>query len=150
MSKDAILEVYALLYNSKIHNTNAFGTAEERDDLRELVYCGAYERAAKMLRRINGGRGGGKAKRVQAIKLLETLYKPTIIKVHLGSRYMLPDGTISTDLALEKFRAEHPECEQFYGDMRKDRIPCKRIYRLYVYNPETQINTYNYVFIERR
>jgi hypothetical protein len=150
MAKDAILEVYTLLYNSKIHNTNAFGTAEERDTIRELVYCGAYERAVKMLRHIKGGRGGGKVKRNEAIKWLETLYKPSIIKVHLGSIYMLPDGTISTDLALEKFRAEHPECEQFYGDMRKDKIPCKKVYRLYVYNPETQVNTYKYVFIERR
>ena len=113
--------------------------------------CSArVEKAVKMLRNIKGGRGGGYAKRNQAIGLLETLYKPTIIKVHLGSIYALPDGTISTDLALEKFRVAHPECEQFYGDMRKDRIPCKRVYRLYVYNPETHINTYNYVFIERR
>ena len=150
MEKDAILEVYTLLYNSKIHNTNAFGTAEERDFIRELVYCGAYERAVKMIRHIKGGRGGGQVKRNHAIKLLETLYKPTIIKVHLGSIYMLPDGTISTELALDKFRAEHPECEQFYGDMRKDKVPCKNVYRLYVYNPETRTTTYSYVFIERR
>lgn len=150
MGKDAILEVYTLLHNSKVYSTNAFGTANERDQIREFVYCGAYEKAVKMMRHINGGRGGGKATRNKAIELLESLYKPTIIKVHLGSIYTLPDGTISTDLALEKFRAEHPECEQFYGDMRRDKIPCKRVYRLYVYNPETRVNTYNYVFIERR
>lgn len=148
--KDAILEVYTLLYNSKIHNTSAFGTAEERDEIRELVYCGSYERAVKMLRHIKGGRGGGKVKRDEAIKWLETLYRPAIIKVHLGSIYTLPDGRISTDIALEKFRDEHPECEQFYGDMRKDKIPCKKVYRLFVYDPQTQINTYKYVFIERR
>lgn len=150
MAKDAILGVYTLLYNSRIHNTKAFGTDDERDTIKDLVYCGSYERAVKMLRHIQGGRGGGKATRNEAIKLLQTLYRPTIVKVHLGSIYTLPDGRISTDLAFERFRAEHPECEQFYGDMRKDKIPCKKIYRLYVYNPETRVNTYNYVFIERR
>ena len=148
--QDAILAVYTLLYNSRIHNTSAFGTDEERDTIKDLVYCGSYERAVNMIRRLKGGRGGGKAARNKAIKWLKTLYRPTIIKVHLGSIYELSDGTISTDIALEKFRAEHPECEQFYGDMRKDKIPCKRVYRLYVYSPETRINTYKYVFIERR
>lgn len=147
--KDAILEVYSLLYNSRIYNTDTFGTPEEAEKIKELIFCGSYESAVWRLRRIKGGRGGGQAKRNEAIELLKTLYMPTVIKVHLGSIYTLPNGDSSIAVALEKFRAEHPNCEQFYGDMRRDKIPCKTVYRLYVYDPETRINTYKYVFIER-
>lgn len=148
-NKDAILEVYSLLYNARVYNTDTFGTPEDSAKIKELVYCGSYRSAAKLIANIKGGRGGGQVKRNRALKLLRDLYTKNIIKVHLGSAYALPDGTISTDLALEKFRAEHPNCEQFYGDMRRDKIPCKTVYRLYVYDPETRINTYKYVFIER-
>lgn len=148
-NKDTILEVYSLLYNARIHNSNTFGTPEEAARIKELIYCGSYQSAVRLISRIKGGRGGGVVKRKQAIALLRTLYAPKITKVHLGSIYALPDGRSSIDVALDKFQAEHPNCEQFYGDMRKDKIPCKTVYRLYVYNPETKINTYKYVFIER-
>lgn len=147
--KDAKLEVYTLFYNARVNMTNTFGTPEEAEEIKELVFCGAYESAVRRIKRIKGGRGGGQKKRNEAIALLKTLYIPTIVKVHLGSIYMLPGGASSIDIALEKFKAEHPECEQFYGDMRKDKIPCKTVYRLYVYDPKTRINTYKYVFIER-
>ena len=148
-NKDTILELYTLLYNARIHDSNTFGTPEEAAHIKELIYCGSYESALRYLSRIKGGRGGGTIKRKYAMELLRSLYAPKIVKVHLGSIYTLPDGRSSINEALEKFRNEHPECEQFYGDMRKDKIPCKTIYRLYVYNPETKINTYKYVFIER-
>lgn len=147
--KDPILEAYSLLYIARIHNTNTFGTPEEAQEIKEMIYCGSYEAAVRKLSRIKGGRGGGKKKREELIALLKPLYAPKIIKVHLGSIYALPDGRSSIDVALEKFRAEHLECEQFYGDMRKDKIPCKTVYRLYVYDPTTRLNTYKYVFIER-
>lgn len=146
---DPILEVYSLLYNARIHNSNTFGTPDESARIKELIYCGSYQSAVRLIGRIKGGRGGGAVKRKQAITLLRSLYAPKIVKVHLGSIYALPDGRSSIDEALDKFRAEHRECEQFYGDMRKDKIPCKTVYRLYVYNPETKINTYKYIFIER-
>lgn len=146
---DAISELYDLFYNARIHKTSTFGTPEEAQTIKELVFCGSYESAARHIRRIKGGRGGGQNKRNEAIKLLRTLYVPNIVKVHLGSIYALPDGTSSIDVALAKFKAEHPECEQFYGDMRKDKLPCKTVYRLYVYDPTTRINTYKYIFIER-
>lgn len=149
-NKDVILELYTLLYNSRIHNSNTFGTPEESAHIKELIYCGSYQSAVRCISRINGGRGGGQVKRNHAIELLRSLYAPRIIKVHLGSSYILPDGRSSIDVALEKFRAEHPECEQFYGDMRKDKISCKTVYRLYVYDPKTKVNTYKYVFIERK
>lgn len=149
-SKDVIWELYSLLYNARIHNTNTFGTLEESAKIKELIYCGSYKSAVWLISRIKGGRGGGQAKRNRAIELLHTLYMPKIVKIHLGSIYILPDGRSSIEVALEKFRAEHPNCEQFYGDMRKDKIPCKTVYRLYVYNPETRINTYKYVFVERK
>ena len=148
-SKDAISELYTLLYNARIHNSNTFGTPEESAQIKELIYCGSYQSAVRAISRIKGGRGGGQIKRRQAIELLRTLYAPSIIKVHLGSIYTLPDGTSSIAVALDKFRAEHPNCEQFYGDMRRDKVPCKTVYRLYVYDPKTKINTYKYVFIER-
>lgn len=147
--KDAVYQVYVLLYNARIHNTSTFGTPEESNEIKELIYCGAYQSAARRIKRIKGGRGGGQKKRNEAIRLLQTLYLPTVIKVHLGSKYTLPNGASSIDVALEKFRTEHPECEQFYGDMRKDKIPCKTVYRLYVYDPKTKVNTYKYIFIER-
>jgi hypothetical protein len=147
--EDKILELYTLLYHSRIHNSNAFGTPEEAAKIKELIYCGSYQSAARAIGRIKGGRGGGQVKRNQAVKLLRALYVPNIIKVHLGSIYTLPDGRSSIAVALENFRAEHPNCEQFYGDMRRDKIPCKTVYRLYVYDSETRINTYRYVFIER-
>lgn len=148
MSNDTILAVYELLYNARIHDKNTFGTPEEEQNIRELIFCGSYERAVRAIGRVKGGRGGGKIKRKQAQTLLRKLYTP-IVKVHLGSAYTLPDGTSSIALALERFIREHPECEQFYGDMRKDKIPCKTVYRLYVYDPTTKVNTYKYVFIER-
>lgn len=149
MSKeDAILQVYGMIHNAHIHNKNTFGTPEEQQNIRDLIFCGSYENAVRAIGRIKGGRGGGEIKRKKAKALLRTLYTP-IIKVHLGSAYALPNGSSSIALALEKFRREHPECEQFYGDMRKDKTPCKTVYRLYVYDPKTKINTYKYVFIER-
>jgi hypothetical protein len=147
--KDAKLEAYTLLYNARIYHTNTFGTPEEAEEIRELIFCGAYESAVRRIRRIKGGRGGGQKKRNEVIALLKTLYIPAVVKVHLGSIYALPDGISSIDVALAKFKAEHPECEQFYGDMRKDKLPCKTVYRLYVYDPTTRINTYKYIFIER-
>lgn len=147
---DIILEVYSLLYNARVHNSNTFGTPEEAANIKELIYCGSYQSAVRCIKNIKGGRGGGQTKREKAVALLRTLYVPTVVKVHLGSVYTLPNGESSIAVALEKFRTEHPECEQFYGDMRKDKIPCKTVYRLYVYNPTTKINTYKYVFIERR
>lgn len=147
--KDTIMEVYSLLYNARIYNTNTFGTPKEAEEIKELIYCGSYESAVKAIRRIKGGRGGGQTKRNRAIELLRTLYAPNIIKIHLGSTYTLPDGNSSISVALERFRAEHPNCEQFYGDMRRDKIPCKTVYRLYVYDPKTKVNTYKYIFIER-
>ena len=148
-NKDVILEVYTLLYNARIHGSNTFGTPEESAHIKELIYCGSYQSAVRAISRIKGGRGGGRAKRDKAIELLRTLYAPRIVKVHLGSIYALPDGNSSIAVALENFKAEHPNCEQFYGDMRRDKIPCKTVYRLYVHDPETKINTYKYVFIER-
>lgn len=148
-SRDVISEVYSLLYNARIHNSNTFGTPEEAARIKELIYCGSYQSAVRLISRIKGGRGGGQVKRKQAMALLRTLYAPKIVKVHLGSIYALPDGRSSIDVALDKFRSEHTECEQFYGDMRKDKIPCKTVYRLYVYDPTTRLNTYKYVFIER-
>ena len=150
MKGDVILETYDLLYNARVHKTNTFGTLVEAEYIRELIYCGAYEKAVREIRRIKGGRGGGAKKRNEAIRLLRSLYAPKIVKIHLGSSYVLPDGTSSISVALEKFRVEHPECEQFYGDMRKDKVPCKTVYRLFVYDPNTKVNTYKYVFIERR
>lgn len=147
--KDAILEVYSLLYNARIYNTNTFGAPKEAEEIKELIFCGAYQSAVRRIKRIKGGRGGGQTKRNEAIKLLQTLYLPTVVKVHLGSVYTLPNGVSSIDVALEKFRTEHPNCEQFYGDMRRDKIPCKTVYRLYVYDPKTKVNTYKYIFIER-
>ena len=147
--KDRINQAYDKLYNARIHNKQTYGTLVENDEIRQLIYCGSYEAAVKRLRHIKGGRGYGKKKREELIALLKPLYAPKITKVHLGSIYTLPDGRSSIDVALAKFQAEHPECEQFYGDMRRDKIPCKTVYRLYVYNPETKINTYKYVFIER-
>lgn len=149
-NKDTILELYTLLYNSRIHGSNTFGTPEQAAEIKTLIYCGAYRHAARLIGRIKGGRGGGQTKRNQALALLHSLYMPKIIKVHLGSIYELPDGRTSIDVALEDFRAEHPECEQFYGDMRRDKIPCKTVYRLFVYDPKTRINTYKYIFIERK
>ena len=148
-NNDAVLELYTLLYNARIHGSNTFGTPEDAERIKELIYCGSYQSAARAIGRIKGGRGGGKTKRNRAVALLRTLYVPDIIKVHLGSAYTLSDGHSSIDIALAKFRAEHPNCEQFYGDMRRDKILCKTVYRLYVYDPETKINTYRYVFIER-
>lgn len=148
-NKDTVLELYTLLYNARIHGSNTFGTPEEAAKIKELIYCGSYQSAVRAIGRIKGGRGGGQVKRSQAITLLRSLYAPRIVKVHLGSIYTLPDGTSSIAVALENFRTEHPNCEQFYGDMRRDKIPCKTVYRLYVYDPETKINTYRYVFIER-
>lgn len=147
--KDPISKAYDKLYIARINNKQTYGTYDENDEIRQLIYCGAYEAAVKRLRHIKGGRGYGKKKREELIALLKPLYAPKIVKVHLGSIYALPDGRSSIDVALDKFRSEHTECEQFYGDMRKDKIPCKTVYRLYVYNPETKINTYKYVFIER-
>lgn len=147
--KDRINQAYDKLYNARIHNKQTYGTLAENDEIRQLIYCGSYEAAVKRLRHIKGGRGYGKKKREEMIALLKPLYAPRIVKVHLGSIYTLPDGHSSIDVALNKFQAEHPECEQFYGDMRRDKIPCKTVYRLYVYNPETKVNTYKYIFIER-
>ena len=147
--KDPICEAYQHLYNARIHNKNTFGTLDENEEIRQMIYCGSYKAAVRKLSRMKCGRGGGKKKREELIALLRTLYAPKITKVHLGSIYTLPNGRSSIDVALEKFRTEHPECEQFYGDMRKDKIPCKTVYRLYVYDPKTRINTYKYVFIER-
>lgn len=147
--KDPISEAYSRLYNARIHNKNTYGTVEENEGIRELIYCGAYKAAVKKLASIKGGRGYGKKKREEMIALLRPLYVPKIIKVHLGSIYTLPNGRSSIVEAIEKFRSEHTECEQFYGDMRRDKIPCKTVYRLYVYDPKTRINTYKYVFIER-
>lgn len=149
MNQDIILELYTLLYHARIHHSDTFGTPEEAANIKELIYCGSYQSAVRAIGRIKGGRGGGQAKRNKAVKLLRTLYAPNIVKVHLGSIYALPDGSFSIDVALEKFIADHPNCEQFYGDMRRDKIPCKTVYRLYVYDPVTKINTYKYVFIER-
>lgn len=148
-NNDTILELYSLLYNARIHNTTTFGTPEEAALIKELIYCGSYQNAVRHIGRIKGGRGGGQTKRNYAIKLLRSLYAPKIVKVHLGSIYTLPNGDSSIQVALNAFRDEHPECEQFYGDMRRDKIPCKTVYRLFVYDPETRINTYKYVFIER-
>lgn len=147
--KDPIAKAYDKLYIARIHNKQTYGTSAENDEIRQLIYCGSYEAAVKRLRHIKGGRGYGKKKRDELIALLKPLYAPKIAKVHLGSIYILPDGRSSIDVALNKFQTEHPECEQFYGDMRKDKIPCKTVYRLYVYDPETKINTYKYIFIER-
>jgi hypothetical protein len=146
---DVIFEVYTLLYNARVHKSDTFGTPEEAAKIKELIYCGSYQSAVKRIKNIKGGRGGGKVKRDKAVELLRTLYVPTVVKVHLGSTYTLPSGESSISVALEKFRAEHPNCEQFYGDMRRDKIPCKTVYRLYVYDPTTKINTYKYIFIER-
>lgn len=139
---DALSEVYSLLYNARIHNSNTFGTPEECDAIREMVYCGAYKAAAKFISRIKGGRGGGQLKRNLAIEYLQTLYMPKIVKVYLGK-------TDIAERSLEAFMLEHPECEQFHGDMRKCKVNCKTIYRLYVYDPATRVNTYKMVFIER-
>ena len=147
--KDRINQAYDKLYNARIHNKQTYGTLAENDEIRQLIYCGSYEAAVKKLRHIKGGRGYGKKKREELIELLKPLYVPKVTKVHLGSIYALPDGRSSIDVALNKFQTEHPECEQFYGDMRKDKIPCKTVYRLYVYDPATKINTYKYIFIER-
>lgn len=148
--KDPICEVYGLLLNARNHNKNTYGTIEENKEIHDLVYCGAYEKAVKMLRRIKGGRGYGKIKREAMISKLKPLYTPAIVKVHLGKEYTLPNGYSSISYELAKFQCEHPECVQFNGDMRKYRPPCKTIYRLYVYDPKTKVNTYKYVFIERR
>ncbi len=147
--KDPISEAYNRLWTARIHNKQTYGTLEENEKIRELIYCGAYKDAVRTLKRIKGGRGYGKKKREEMIALIRPLYAPRIVKVHLGSIYTLPDGRLSIAEGIEKFRAEHPECEQFYGDMRRDKMPCKTIYRLYVYDPKTKINTYKYVFIER-
>lgn len=147
--KDPISEAYNRLWTARIHNKHTYGTLEENEKIRELIYCGAYKDAVRTLSRIKGGRGYGKKKREEMIALIRPLYAPRIVKVHLGSIYTLPDGRSSIAEGIAKFRAEHPECEQFYGDMRRDKTPCKTVYRLYVYNPETKINTYKYVFIER-
>lgn len=147
--KDPISEAYNRLWTARIHDKQTYGTVEENEKIRELIYCGAYKDAVKMLGRIKGGRGYGKKKREEMIALIRPLYAPRIVKVHLGSIYTLPDGRSSIAEGIEKFRAEHPECEQFYGDMRRDKTPCKTVYRLYVYDPKTKINTYKYIFIER-
>lgn len=147
--KDPISEAYTRLYNARIHQKETYGTYDQNEGIRKLIHCGSYEAAVKELRRIKGGRGYGKKKREEMIALLKPLYTPRIVKVHLGSIYTLPDGRSSIAEGIAKFQAEHPECEQFYGDMRRDKMPCKTVYRLYVYNPETKINTYKYIFIER-
>lgn len=141
-NSDVLAEVYTLLYNARIHGSNTFGTQEECAHIKELVYCGAYKSAVRAIGRIKGGRGGGQVKRNRAMELLRTLYMPRIVKVQLGSIFTL-------DSAIEKFKAEHPECEQFCGDMRKNKVSCKTVYRLYVYDPKTKINTYKIIFIER-
>lgn len=147
--RDPIDKAYQLLLNARKYNKQTYGTLQENEEIRQMIYCGSYEAAVRKLSRMKCGRGGGKKKRDELIALLRSLYAPKITKVHLGSIYTLPDGRSSIDVALNKFQAEHPECEQFYGDMRRDKIPCKTVYRLYVYDPETRINTYKYVFIER-
>ena len=147
--KDPIDQAYTRLLNARNYNKQTYGTMEENNEIKELIYCGAYQAAVRKLSRIKGGRGYGKKKRKEMIDLLRPLYAPRIVKVHLGSIYTLPDGRSSIEEGIEKFRAEHPECEQFYGDMRRDKTPCKTVYRLYVYDPKTKINTYKYVFIER-
>ena len=147
--KDPICEAYDLLLNARKYNKQTFGTLEENKEIHDLIYCGAYKAAIKKLKSISGGRGGGKKKREEMIAKLKTLCNPPIIKVHLGKDYTLPNGYSSISYELAKFQAEHPELRPFNGDMRKYRPPCKAIYRLYVYDPKTKINTYKYVFIER-
>ena len=148
--KDPISKAYDLLHKARKYNKQTFGTVEENNEIHMLIYCGAYKAAIKKLKKITSGRGGGKRKREELIKELKSLCNPPIIKVHLGKEYTLPNGYSSISYELAKFQCEHPECVQFNGDMRKYRPPCKAIYRLYVYNPETKINTYKYVFIERK
>lgn len=147
--KDPINQAYDLLLNARNYHKQTYGTLEENNEIHQLIYCGAYQAAVKKLRSIKGGRGYGKKKRDDMIALLKPLYTPTIVKVYLGKDYILPNGYSSISYELAKFQASHPECKQFDGDMRKYRPPCKTVYRLYVYDPKTRINTYKYVFIER-
>lgn len=146
---DPITRAYDLLLKARNYNKQTFGTLEDNEEIHTLIFCGAYREAIKKLKRIKGGRGGGKKKRDEMLTILRSLCNPPIIKVHLGKEYTLPNGYSSISYELAKFQCEHPECVQYNGDMRKYRPPCKTIYRLYVYNPETKINTYKYVFIER-
>ena len=67
MKTDAIAELYTLLYNARIHGSNTFGAPEMSARIKELIYCGSYKTAARLINRIKGGRGGGAVKRRQAI-----------------------------------------------------------------------------------
>ena len=147
--KDPIYQAYQRLRNARNYNKQTYGTLQENLEINDLIYCGSYKAAVRKLKHIKGGRGFGKKKRDELIALLKPLYTPKIVKVYLGKEYTLPNGYSSISYELAKFQAEHPECRPFIDDMRKYKPPCKTIYRLYVYNPETKITTYKYVFIER-